>query len=521
MGVGDERLIIGVFKGGGAKGALYAGALEAVQQHGLWFSEVAGSSAGAITAAFVAAGATPNDLRTLEKTGRTLLAFPSVATSALNLRNAGGILSFEALRDWLAKSLNDLCVSRLDVAGFGEGGPTFEQLAQASRIPLHIAGADLLWRAPVVFNAALTPELPVADAAAASSSIPFIFEAPELRDATGGTSTQILVSDGGVMANLPLFVFSDDGYRSVAGLGPRRAERVVGFTFVDRETPRHAGQSGVPGEEYRRRFAPRSRATTFCGELSARLLQAGLRDSLVRHVHPARPKSARRWSPLAPLLWLIGAALRGVEVVVLPPLNALLSLMALRGYRPYDLPVANPRARRWVRFGERVFGLAPAYVVAGVLLVVPVLVFGIPSVVAFLWPGWPAVTGDGGIFSRVMLVLLTLFVYLLIVVGCLLVVVLTAFGIATYLVGWVAKPVALSMGPHLVSTFLQNPQEPAWAGAGGDEVIIRIRVPAGWNALRSTTDDDEMAAALEGTRVWVSEQLERAGLGRSPDPPGG
>jgi hypothetical protein len=221
------------------------------------------------------------------------------------------------------------------------------------------------------------------------------------------------------------------------------------------------------------------------------------------------------------LLWLIGALLRGVEVVLLPPLNGLLSLMTLRGYRPYDLPVSNPRARRWVRFGERVFGLAPAYVVAAVLLVVPVLVFGIPSVVAFLWPGWPALTGNGGIFGRVMVALLTLFVYLLIVIGCLLVVVLTAFGLAAYLVGWVAKPVALSMGPHLVSTFMQNPQEPAWAGAGGDEVIIRIRVPEGWNALRSTTDDDEMAAALEDTRVRVSEQLERAGLGRSPGPPGG
>ena len=179
------QLVKGVFKGGGAKGALYAGALDAVQEHEIWFSEVAGSSAGAITAAFVAAGARPEDLRRLEVKGRELLAFPSTMTSAMNLRNTGGILSFEALRDWLATSLNELCAARLEMAADGNNGPTFAQLAAGGGIPLHIACADLLWRAPVVFNAQLTPNLYVAHAAAASSSIPFVFEAPRLTVAKG------------------------------------------------------------------------------------------------------------------------------------------------------------------------------------------------------------------------------------------------------------------------------------------------------------------------------------------------
>jgi predicted acylesterase/phospholipase RssA len=173
----EERPIIGVFKGGGAKGALYAGALDAVRQHGLRFSEVAGSSAGAITAAFIAAGATPDDLRSYQEKGRELLEFPTLLTSALNLRNAGGILSFEALRAWLAESLTQLCQQRMNADFDTERGPTFKELAHAHAIPLHIASADLLWRAPVVFNAELTPHLPVADAAAAIT-IPFIFEAP-------------------------------------------------------------------------------------------------------------------------------------------------------------------------------------------------------------------------------------------------------------------------------------------------------------------------------------------------------
>ena len=49
-------LLDGVFSGGGALGIAYAGALRAVQDHGFWFSRVAGTSAGAITSALIAAG---------------------------------------------------------------------------------------------------------------------------------------------------------------------------------------------------------------------------------------------------------------------------------------------------------------------------------------------------------------------------------------------------------------------------------------------------------------------------------
>ena len=56
--VDRSATINGIFKGGGAKGLLYAGALEALDSHGYWFGAVAGSSAGAITAALVASGLT-------------------------------------------------------------------------------------------------------------------------------------------------------------------------------------------------------------------------------------------------------------------------------------------------------------------------------------------------------------------------------------------------------------------------------------------------------------------------------
>jgi hypothetical protein len=55
-----EQLWHGVFKGGGAKGVAYGGALQAVAEHHVWFRAVAGSSAGALTATLIAAGLEPD-----------------------------------------------------------------------------------------------------------------------------------------------------------------------------------------------------------------------------------------------------------------------------------------------------------------------------------------------------------------------------------------------------------------------------------------------------------------------------
>ena len=48
---------IGVFQGGGCRAAAFAGAYDAAFKLGVRFSEVAGTSAGAIVAALLAAGA--------------------------------------------------------------------------------------------------------------------------------------------------------------------------------------------------------------------------------------------------------------------------------------------------------------------------------------------------------------------------------------------------------------------------------------------------------------------------------
>jgi len=53
---------IGVFQGGGCRAAAFGGAYAAAYQLGVRFTEVAGTSAGSIVAALLAAGATPDYL---------------------------------------------------------------------------------------------------------------------------------------------------------------------------------------------------------------------------------------------------------------------------------------------------------------------------------------------------------------------------------------------------------------------------------------------------------------------------
>lgn len=52
----EEKQVYGVFKGGGPKGVAFAGAIKKCEEEGLRWKEVAGTSAGAITAALLAAG---------------------------------------------------------------------------------------------------------------------------------------------------------------------------------------------------------------------------------------------------------------------------------------------------------------------------------------------------------------------------------------------------------------------------------------------------------------------------------
>jgi predicted acylesterase/phospholipase RssA len=57
-----QSFVDGIFKGGGAAGVAYVGSLQALARNGIWFQRVGGTSAGAITAAIIAAGYDANEI---------------------------------------------------------------------------------------------------------------------------------------------------------------------------------------------------------------------------------------------------------------------------------------------------------------------------------------------------------------------------------------------------------------------------------------------------------------------------
>lgn len=199
----------GVFKGGGAKGIAYAGALKAVERRGLQFASVAGTSAGAITATLVAAGYSaeqiaeqvPTLLRTLSGRWAAFLGWLRLVLGLQDARYGNARLGDELER--LIKTWHP---------ADAPGPTTFADL-HASGITLYVVALDLARSTPVVFSAHTTPRVSVTSAVLASSAIPAVFPSARAGGRSGsGVVTHRLV-DGGAWANFPRFVFHDDSFR--------------------------------------------------------------------------------------------------------------------------------------------------------------------------------------------------------------------------------------------------------------------------------------------------------------------
>lgn len=272
---GVDYWIRGVFEGGGVKGIAYKGALQQVLELNCWFEAVAGASAGAITAALVAAGYGPDDLDRPMDELLELLEFPGYLETARNLRR-GQIYPRAKFRNKLDIFLRE------KLENFGQILPadeplTFEKLYEITGIALYVCAADITRKEPIVFCRDFTPKCQVADAVVASSSIPFAFDggmltsenlvmsAPGPKGKTVTLRGFRTVVDGGVWTNFPMFVFRDrtfDNYmRDTLGLEKKqrtdssdasRVAPVVGFQLHEL-----VGEK-LEGDEERRREKLRS-----------------------------------------------------------------------------------------------------------------------------------------------------------------------------------------------------------------------------------------------------------------------
>ncbi|MCP9298783.1 patatin-like phospholipase family protein [Bacillus halotolerans] len=213
--------IDGVFSGGGVKGVALAGAFEALEEKGFRFARLAGTSAGAVIAAFIASGYSSKEIHALieEVDGERLLDqrysfLPLKMLQWVSIYWRLGLFKGDTLEKWIADLLR------------AKGVRVFGDLKKGS---LRLIASDLTNGTMIVLpddlvRYGLNPDMfPVARAVRMSCSIPYFFEPIKLKTDTG-TAT---VVDGGVLSNFPIWLFSKERKRPVIGvtLAPNERER--------------------------------------------------------------------------------------------------------------------------------------------------------------------------------------------------------------------------------------------------------------------------------------------------------
>jgi len=225
----------GVFQGGGVKGLALVGALEEfadAQAHPDSYIDdwvqLAGTSAGAIVAAYLACGHSAADTVALIS-GTDFSEFEDwgaggpILGGGLNLALHHGLARGKAFHDWFREEIDD---------------QTFGDIAAAGRT-LRVIATDINRREMLVLPEALSEyaltadgpsivpdEFPVADAVRMSMSIPYFFQPVELFHSETGQST---IVDGGVLSNFPVWIFDVEdrdalrptfGFKLVGGKSP-------------------------------------------------------------------------------------------------------------------------------------------------------------------------------------------------------------------------------------------------------------------------------------------------------------
>jgi NTE family protein len=212
-----------VLEGGGVLGIGHVGAVSVLEEAGYTFPRVAGTSAGSIVGALVAARMPASrateimaTLNYREFTDRSLLDRVPVAGPLLSLLKDNGVYEGDHLREWLGNLLVDECdVETFDDLAIDDPGSS---LPPERRFRLVVTATDvtrgelvhLPWDYERAYGLEPGRQL-VVDAVRASMSIPFFYEPVALVGADGTPSTLV---DGGVLSNFPIDIFDrTDGER--------------------------------------------------------------------------------------------------------------------------------------------------------------------------------------------------------------------------------------------------------------------------------------------------------------------
>ncbi|MCL2177410.1 MAG: patatin-like phospholipase family protein [Firmicutes bacterium] len=237
------------FMGGGVRGIAFVGAVKALESAGYKVRRVAGTSAGAIVAALLAAGYCADEMRA-EMEALNYLNFKSrdhrnfgVVSEFFHLRRDLGVYSADYFEAWidglLAKKgkrvFGDLwggaigggVRSNSGMSSSGTlGGQPLSQYEKA--LPLQLTASDIVNKRLLILPQDLAlfgldpNSFSIAKAVRMSMSIPLFYEPYRLKDTSG---CEHLIVDGGLFCNYPIWLL-DDGCKKpdVAVFGARFVE---------------------------------------------------------------------------------------------------------------------------------------------------------------------------------------------------------------------------------------------------------------------------------------------------------
>ncbi|MBP2240842.1 NTE family protein [Cytobacillus eiseniae] len=214
--------IDGVFSGGGIKGFALIGAYSEIEKRGFRFKRVAGTSAGSIIAALIAAKYTSEeiyqlmdelDLEVFLDSRKTFV--PFAVTKWIMLYWRLGLYKGDELENWIEE--------KLAIRGIR----TFSDLPSQA---LRIVASDLTNSRLVVLpddlvNYGIDPgAFPIAKAVRMSCSLPYFFEPVKLhvrRDVS-------IIVDGGVLSNFPMWLFDKDNVKKARPvLGVQLSQNII------------------------------------------------------------------------------------------------------------------------------------------------------------------------------------------------------------------------------------------------------------------------------------------------------
>lgn len=204
-----------VLEGGGVKGIALVGAITVLMEHGYEFKRVAGTSAGSIVGALVAAGFGHDELiAAMSSVDYTKFQdgdlWDHLAVGKMfELLTAHGVYRGNYLKKWLTEHLAGHGVRTFADLPYADSDRPPADSARAFRLVVNVSdiSSGCLRQLPWDYREhyQLDPgSQPVVDAVRCSMSIPFFYQPVILRD---GDGQKHWIVDGGMLSNFPVSLF--------------------------------------------------------------------------------------------------------------------------------------------------------------------------------------------------------------------------------------------------------------------------------------------------------------------------